>query len=233
LFDFGVADNGAFYYAMELLEGLDTDALVRRFGPMSAERALYLLGQVCHSLSEAHARGLVHRDIKPANVFVCRYGEDWDFVKVLDFGIVKESRRADGDPSHTRDHAFQGTPAFAAPEQAEGKADIDGRADIYAVGCLAYWLMTGQHVFSADTPMALLMAHVGTTATPPSSRCELPIPAALDDIVLACLAKSPDHRPQSARELANRLSDVAGVSPWTEDQAQAWWSSHAPAEANA
>jgi len=198
---------------------------------VSGGRSVYLLRQVCHSLSEAHTRGLVHRDIKPANIFVCRYGEDWDFVKVLDFGIVKESRGANGGPAQTREHTFQGTPTFAAPEQAEGKADIDGRADIYAVGCLAYWLLTGHHVFSADTPMALLMAHVGTAPTPPSARCELTIPAALDEIVLSCLAKDPAHRPQSARELANRLNNVTGVTPWTEDQAQAWWSSHAPGDA--
>jgi serine/threonine-protein kinase len=134
LFDFGVAQDGAFYYAMELLDGLDADALVRRFGPVSADRTIHLLRQVCHSLSEAHTHGLVHRDIKPANVFVCRYGEDRDFVKVLDFGIVKDSQRAYGDSAQTQEHAFRGTPAFAAPEQAEGKADIDGRADIYAVG---------------------------------------------------------------------------------------------------
>jgi len=231
LFDFGVANDGAFYYAMELLDGLDAEDLVRRFGPVSADRTLYLLRQVCHSLSEAHAHGLVHRDIKPANVFVCRYGEDRDFVKVLDFGIVKDFQGADGDSAQTQEHTFRGTPAFAAPEQAEGKADIDGRADIYAVGCLAYWFMTGQHVFSADTPMALLMAHVGTAPTPPSARCELAIPAALDDIVLSCLAKDPTNRPQSARELADRLSDVPGIGPWTDDQARAWWSSHAPGDA--
>ena len=121
LFDFGIASDGAFYYVMELLDGLDADTLVRRFGPMPAERAIYLLRQICHSLSEAESCGLVHRDIKPANIFLCRYGEEYDFVKVLDFGLVKAVRDpADADPVHTRENAIQGTPAFMAPEQAMG-----------------------------------------------------------------------------------------------------------------
>jgi hypothetical protein len=231
LFDFGVANDGAFYYAMELLDGLDTDALVRRFGPVSADRSVHLIRQVCHSLSEAHTRGLVHRDIKPANIFVGRYGEDWDFVKVLDFGIVKESR-TNGGVAHTSDHAFQGTPAFAAPEQAEGKADLDGRADIYSVGCLAYWLLTGEYVFNVDTPMAMLMAHVSTEPSPPSTRTELAIPMALDNIVLSCLAKRPADRPQSARELADQLGDVSGAATWTQDQARSWWTTHVPMHAS-
>src|SRR2546422_336274 len=150
LFDFGMAADGAFYYVMELLDGLDADSLLRRFGPTPPERAIYLLRQVCHSLSEAQSCGLVHRDIKPANIFVCRYGEEYDFVKVLDFGIVRACRdSADTSPVHTREHAIQGTPAFIAPEQAMG-ADLDGRADIYATGCLAYWFLTGQFVRSEE-----------------------------------------------------------------------------------
>src|SRR5438874_656254 len=155
LFDFGIAADGAFYYVMELLDGLDADSLLRRFGPTPPERAIYLLRQVCHSLSEAQSCGLVHRDIKPANIFLCRYGEEYDFVKVLDFGIVKGVRdSAEPSPVHTRENAVQGTPAFIAPEQAMG-TDLDARADIYATGCVAYWLLTGQFVFTAETPMAL------------------------------------------------------------------------------
>src|SRR5690349_8509296 len=131
LFDFGIAADGAFYYVMELLDGLDADTLLRRFGPTSPERAVYLLRQVCHSLSEAESCGLVHRDIKPANIFLCRYGEEFDFVKVLDFGIVKSAGQAgDAGPGHTQENAVHGTPAFIAPEQAMGSA-LDGRADIY------------------------------------------------------------------------------------------------------
>ena len=230
LFDFGTADNGAFYFAMELLDGLDADGLVRRFGPLPAERAIHLLIQVCHSLSEAHSRGLVHRDMKPANVFVCRYGEELDFVKVLDFGIVKDLKGVSRDPGLTNADAIQGTPAFLAPEQALGTTDLDGRCDIYATGCLAYWLLTAEQVFTADTPVALLMHHVQTTPTPPSARTELAIPAALDEIILACLAKNPAERPQTARELARRLGTVELKAEWTEERARAWWALHQLAE---
>jgi eukaryotic-like serine/threonine-protein kinase len=228
LFDFGRAEDGAFYYAMELLDGLDADSLVRRFGPIPPERAIYLLRQVCHSLSEAQSCGLVHRDIKPANVFLCRYGEEFDFVKVLDFGIVGSARDA-GDLSlvHTRENAVRGTPAFIAPEQAMG-TEVDGRADIYATGCLAYWFLTGQLVFAGETPMALLMHHAKTAPAPPSTRTDHPIPRALDDLVLSCLAKEPGDRPQSARELSLRLAELDGATPWSQARAQEWWATHGP-----
>jgi len=230
LFDFGVATDGAFYYVMELLDGLDADSLLRRFGPTPPERAIYLLRQVCHSLSEAQSCGLVHRDIKPANIFLCRYGEEYDFVKVLDFGIVGAVRdAADSSLVHTRENAVRGTPAFIAPEQALG-TDLDWRADIYATGCLAYWLLTGQFVFTAATPMGLLLQHAQTPPAPPSSRTELPIPPALDDLVLSCLAKDPAKRPQSARELSLRLAEVEGASAWTQDRARDWWVTHQPAQ---
>jgi eukaryotic-like serine/threonine-protein kinase len=230
LFDFGVSAEGAFYYVMELLDGLDAETLVRRTGPVPAERAIHLLRQVCHSLSEAESCGLVHRDIKPANIFLCRYGEDHDFVKVLDFGIVKATTAtAKTGPALTREMTVRGTPAFMAPEQAMGSADVDGRADIYATGCVAYWLLTGQQVFTADTPLALLLHHAQTAATPPSARTEVPVPSALDDLVLSCLAKDPAARPQTARELSRRLASVEGANDWTDDRARAWWASHQPA----
>jgi eukaryotic-like serine/threonine-protein kinase len=229
LFDFGMAADGAFYYVMELLDGLDADSLLRRFGPTPPERAIYLLRQVCHSLSEAQSCGLVHRDIKPANIFLCRYGEEYDFVKVLDFGIVGAVRDSvDPSPVHTGENAVHGTPAFMAPEQAMG-TDLDGRADIYATGCVAYWLLTGQFVFTAETPMGLLLKHAQTPPTPPSARMDRPIPPALDDLVLSCLAKDPANRPQSARELSLRLADVEGASAWTQDRAREWWATHPPA----
>jgi hypothetical protein len=228
LFDFGIADDGSFYYVMELLDGFDTDTLVRRDGPIPAERAIHVLRQVCHSLSEADSYGLVHRDIKPANVFLCRYGEDYDFVKVLDFGIVKAAHEtADTGFALTQANMVHGTPAFIAPEQILG-SDLDGRADIYATGCLAYWLLTGRLVFTGDTTMALLLHHARTPPTPPSMQTELPIPAALDDLVLACLAKDPAERPQSARELARRLAAVEGANAWNEDRAREWWATHNP-----
>ena len=223
LFDFGIAADGAFYYVMELLEGLDADSLVRRYGPVPPERAIHVLRQVCHSLSEAHACGLVHRDVKPANVFLCRYGEEYDFVKVLDFGIVGtvQDRGGDGE-GPTRPNEVHGTPAFMAPEQAAGTA-WDGRADIYATGCLGYWLLTGQFVFTAETPIGLLMQHARTPPAPPSVRAGQPIPPALDALILACLAKDPADRPATARELARRLGEVEGAGGWTQDSARAWW----------
>jgi eukaryotic-like serine/threonine-protein kinase len=234
LFDFGVSNDGAFYYAMELLDGLDADALIRRFGPVPAERAVYLLRQVCHSLVEAESRGLVHRDIKPSNIFVCRYGEDYDFVKVLDFGIVKARHEAAvPGAALTRETVIHGTPAFMAPEQALGGDQLDGRADIYAVGCVAFWLLTGKLVFIADTPAGLLMQHIQTPAPAPSTRTELSIPAALDRVVLSCLAKSPNDRPQSAKELTRLLDEVDGAGAWTETRSREWWEKHRPAPAGA
>jgi plasmid stabilization system protein ParE len=226
LFDFGMAADGAFYYVMELLDGLDADSLLRRFGPIPPERAIFLLRQVCHSLSEAQSCGLVHRDVKPANIFLCRYGEEYDFVKVLDFGIVGAVRDTPGgNLMQTGGETVRGTPAFIAPEQAMG-GELDGRADIYATGCLAYWLLTGKLVFTADTPMGLLVQHAQTPPTPPSARTDRPIPPALDDLVLSCLAKDPAKRPQSARELSIRLAEIEGAGTWTQDRAREWWLTH-------
>ncbi len=229
VFDFGVDRDGSFYYVMELLDGLDASTMIRRFGPMPAERVVYLVRQVCHSLSEAESVGLVHRDIKPANILVCRYGEDHDFVKVLDFGLVKALSDTRAEVTGlTRENEVRGTPAFIAPEQALGRTDLDGRVDIYATGCVAYWLLTGELVFEATNSTALLVHHVHTPPSPPSSRTELPIPEDLDRLVLACLEKDPARRPQSAQELSTRLAESAAAGGWTEDDANAWWSQHRP-----
>ena len=186
---------------------------------MPASRAVYILRQVCHSLGEAHAAGLVHRDIKPANIFVCRYGSDFDFVKVLDFGVVKQQNLAD-DPALTA-QGLVGTPAFLAPEMATG-AELDGRADIYALGCVAYWLLTGQLVFEADNLLALATKHVNEEPVPPSQRTELDIPADLEAVVMDCLRKKPADRPGSAEELAARLSGCEAAD-WGKQEAQSWW----------
>ncbi|HSE28267.1 MAG TPA: serine/threonine-protein kinase [Gemmatimonadales bacterium] len=233
LFDFGVAADGTFYYVMELLDGLDADSLVRRFGPVPPERAIHLLRQVCHSLSEAESCGLVHRDVKPANIFLCRYGEEFDFVKVLDFGIVRAARDRDEPGSAlTGENAVQGTPAFMAPEQAMGRP-VDGRTDIYAAGCVAFWLLTGEPVFTGDNPMGQLVDHAKTPPDPPSARTDRPISAALDAVVLSCLAKDPANRPQSARELSRRLAAVEGADTWTQERAREWWEASQPAGAGA
>ncbi len=229
LWDFGVADDGGFYYVMELLDGLDLEALVRLHGPVPAERAIHLIRQVCHSLAEAEEHGLVHRDIKPANILACRYGGDADFVKVLDFGIVRATDASSEDTIlQTSDTKVQGTPAFIAPEQALGQSGIDGRADIYATGCVLYWLLTAQLVFSAETTVALLVHHAHTEPAPPSSRVEIAIPGELDALVMSCLAKNPADRPQSARELSQRLERVSGLDVWTDERARAWWNLHRP-----
>jgi len=234
LFDFGIADDGTFYYVMELLEGLDAERIVNRFGPMPASRVIHVVRQICHSLSEAESISLVHRDIKPANIVLCRYGEDYDFVKVLDFGIVKAlqepgaAEAARTIPALTVEHVVQGTPAFMAPEQVLGGQPVGNRADIYAIGCVTYWLLTGQLVFTGDTPMQLLVQHAQAMPVPPSARTTSPVPKELDAIVLACLAKDPMHRPQTARELARRLEGVPVRSEWTPQLARTWWETHQP-----
>ena len=225
LYDFGVTDDGAFYYVMELLDGLDLATLIERFGPLPAERVVHLLRQICHSLGEAHEHGLVHRDIKPANVFTCRLGPDLDFVKVLDFGLVKATgEKSGGATALTREGVVAGTPAFMAPELALG-TEVDGRSDIYALGCLAYWLLTAEPVFEGDTPVATLLKHVQEEPVAPSLRTETPIPADLETVVMACLAKDPADRPQTAAELDARLKECS-VGPWTGEQAEEWWRLH-------
>jgi eukaryotic-like serine/threonine-protein kinase len=230
LFDFGVAADGSFYYVMELLDGLDADTLVKRFGSIAPERVIQILRQMCHSLSEAESRGLVHRDIKPANVFLCRYGEDYDFVKVLDFGIAKAVHDTSSETRTdlTVASVIRGTPAFIAPEQALGAADVDSRADIYSTGCVAYWLLTGQLVFTADTPIGLLLAHAQTPPAPPSTRTEIAIPPDLEALVLCCLAKDRDQRPKSARDLLQRLDAIPLSQPWSDPRAREWWTTHLP-----
>ena len=226
LYDFGVADTGALYYVMELLQGFDAQVLVEKFGPLPAERVVYLLTQVCDSLGEAHAAGLVHRDIKPSNIHVCRYGRKFDFVKVLDFGLVK-LRHDVGDEKTmaqlTVANVITGTPAFMAPEQVLGEAASDGRTDLYAVGCVAFWLLTGQTVFQGSTVMDMLTQHARDEPPPPSQCSELPIPPALDEVILRCLAKRPQDRPQSADELAQALQIACDARAWTEAQGREWW----------
>jgi eukaryotic-like serine/threonine-protein kinase len=226
LYDFGVAE-GTFYYVMELLDGFDLEKLVDAFGPMPVERAVHVLTQVCHSLAEAHAEGLVHRDIKPSNVFVCRYGRDVDFVKVLDFGLVK-TLDANSDIAVTVEHTLRGTPAFMAPEQVLGTQPVDGRSDIYALGCLAYWLVTGQMVFTGRTAMETITQHTHSAPVPPSVRTELEIPEAFDRVVLTCLDKRPDMRPATAAILAQQLRAINTGRSWTPDVAAAWWNAHYP-----
>jgi serine/threonine protein kinase len=226
LYDFGVNDDGGFYYVMELLEGLDLHQIGTRFGPQPAERVIMLLRQACRSLAEAHALGLVHRDIKPANLFVARLGFEYDYLKVLDFGIVKDQPGSDTTLLSAQ-NLLPGTPAFMAPEVAFGEKVIDGRADLYSLACTAYWALTGQLLFRASTPAQMLLHHAQTAPVPPSQVSELPIPKELDAILMACLEKESAKRPASALELEERLSRVAS-DPWSSEQARRWWLLHAP-----
>jgi hypothetical protein len=229
LYDFGVTEDQTLYLVMELLDGMDLESLVRQHGPMPARRVVHVLRQVCDSLEEAHARGLVHRDIKPANIHIGRVGCREDFVKVLDFGLVKTAVGA--EPSlATIEGVIMGTPAYMAPEMALGD-NVDGRADLYALGCVAYYLLTGDQVFTGDTVLKVITQHLHAVPVPPSERTELPIPATLERLVLACLAKKPEERPQNARQLAQSLDTIDGMK-WGEEEAGRWWSQHHPPEAS-
>src|SRR5262245_58666683 len=228
VFDFGITRDGAFYYVMELLTGCDLESLVRDFGALPADRVTYLLRQVCHSLAEAHARGLVHRDIKPANVYVCRMGLEYDFVKVLDLGLVRFSTRSIGVTLFPSSPVATGTPAYMAPEAILGDSRVDARADVYSIGCLAYWMLTGQLVFNAGSAMQMLMAHLEQAPPPPSHRTDLPIPRELEAIVLACLEKNPDRRPLNAQVLWQSLIDCKDCERWTPEMARGWWEGHLP-----
>jgi eukaryotic-like serine/threonine-protein kinase len=221
LYDFGVAEDQTLYFVMELLEGMDLESLVGRHGPVPAGRVVHILRQVCESLDEAHVSGLVHRDIKPANIHVGRLGLVDDFVKVLDFGLVKPADGRVADSTATQAGLILGTPGYMAPEMALGDS-VDGRADLYAVGCVAYYLLTGEQVFKGATPTQVMAQHLQVAPVPPSERTTLAITPAMDRLVLDCLAKKPEDRPQSAADLARRLAAL-DVEPWTESQAREWW----------
>jgi serine/threonine-protein kinase len=208
---------------MELLDGMDLETLVERHGRLPASRVIHVLRQVCESLEEAHARGLVHRDIKPANIHLGRVGLRHDFVKVLDFGLVKSTSNASMEDSlATAAGLTPGTPAYMAPEMTRGDT-VDGRADIYAVGCVAYFLLTGELVFQADNAYQMIARHLSAAPVAPSVRGNVGLPPGLDALILRCLAKDPAERP-SAAALALALWAIEGA-PWTEDDAGAWWRS--------
>jgi len=228
LYDFGEMEDGTLFFVMELLEGMDLESLVRRKGPLPQKRVIHILRQVCESLEEAHASGLVHRDIKPANIHVGRVGLRHDFVKVLDFGLVKSVMTPPGEDSMaTAAGLTPGTPAYMAPEMAMGEM-ADGRADLYALGCVAYFLLTGQLVFEASSALRLIAKHMQESPVPPSRRTELDLSPQLEQAVLACLAKRPEDRPQTATELERMLAEIE-IEPWSEEEATNWWRTHQPA----
>jgi DNA-binding NtrC family response regulator len=225
LYDFGVSESGGLYFVMELLRGLDLFALVARFGPLPPERVVCVLRQACRSLAEAHEAGLLHRDVKPHNLFLCRLGLEHDVVKVLDFGLVK-SVGGDEDAQLTAEGGLTGTPAYLPPERATG-ATGDARSDIYALGCVAFWMLTGRTVFTGE-PMAMILDHVRTIPERPSALSSQPLPERLDQLVMDCLEKAPSKRPASAIELWRRLGEIPLAQPWTPERAEDWWRERLP-----
>lgn len=228
LYDFGTTEDGNFYYAMELLDGLSLEQLVERFGPVPPERAVHFLRQAADSLAEAHARGLIHRDVTPSNLYATRLGLTVDFIKVLDFGLVKATRPDADDTTLTAPHVTTGTPAYMAPESALGEK-LTGKTDVYGLGCVAFWLLTGRLLFDGDTPMKVMMKHVKEPPLRAAEYSEFDVPPDLDNLVLACLAKDPAERPP-ADALINRLSELSLPAPWTPDRAWNWWETHMPGE---
>jgi len=223
LYDFGVTADDTLYLVMEFLDGMDLETLVRQKGPLSAGRVSYILRQVCDSLDEAHSNGLVHRDIKPANIHLGRVGRKHDFVKVMDFGLVKAI--SDAAPEETLatipGQMAVGTPAYMSPEMALGET-VDARTDIYALGCVAYFLLTGELVFGGEKAVNLIAKHLQSEPVPPSQRTKQSIPPSLERLIMKCLAKDPNSRPQSASEMSDALSWVA-ADAWGEKQASEWW----------
>ncbi len=227
VYDFGATDDGVFFYAMELLDGVDLRTLVERHGPLPPARAVHLLRQACESLEEAHRAGLVHRDVKPANLVVGRAGIRSDFLKVVDFGLVKSLAGVLDETQLTTAGAAAGSPAFMAPEVVLDEP-FDGRADVYGLGAVAYWLLTGRLLFQERTAIRTLMAQVDREPAPPSAQAAEPIPQALDALVMRCLAKRPEDRPASMAELDAALAALPLDRPWTATDADAWWGAHGP-----
>lgn len=226
IYDYGRTEDGTFYYVMELLDGMSLAEIVARHGPLSEGRLIYLLMQLCEALQEAHQTGLIHRDIKPANIFVTQLGCQYDVLKLLDFGLVKEQQR-DVDQNRNRSGRFSGTPLYMSPEQATAYDAVDPRSDIYALGCIAYFSLAGTPPFVADCLTEVLQAHA--TQTAPSLRSQgFEVSEPLDCIIQDCLMKDPAQRPQSAADLAERLSRLAQRASWDNHKATQWWQTNAP-----
>lgn len=220
VYDYGRTPDGVLYYAMEYLDGLCLQEVVERFGPIPPARVIHILAQVCAGLAEAHASGLIHRDVKPANIMLTNSQGAHDAVTVLDFGLVKTTARNDSDLTQG---LIVGTPTYMAPESILGRA-ADQRGDLYAVGCVAYFLLTGTPVFKADTVLALLTMHASQQPVPPSHH--LTVPRDLEALVLACLDKDPERRPKNALALRDSLLNCADAGGWTRAWANEWWQEH-------
>jgi serine/threonine-protein kinase len=226
LYDFGVANDGTLYFAMELLEGIDLQQLVDEFGPQPPGRVIHILRQACLSLAEAHDRGLVHRDIKPSNLMLCRMGPQVDFLKVLDFGLVKTDGPA-ADTQLTAPDVTAGTPAYLPPEALDGVATLGHHADLYALGCVAYWLLAGRPVFTGSSAIQVLLKH-GRETPGPMIGSRGPVPGDLEALVRQCLEKQPDARPRNALTLERALAACGAAADWTADDGLEWWARYRP-----
>jgi serine/threonine-protein kinase len=222
VYDYGRTPEGVFYYAMEYLEGVNLDDLVREDGPQDPARVAHILKQVCGALAEAHGIGLIHRDVKPANVILCQRGGQYDVAKILDFGLVRELH-ADGAPELTHAGAIAGTPRFLSPEAIRTPKDVDGRSDLYSLGAVAFYLLTAHHLFEGDTFVEVCSHHLHSPPARPTERLGSAVPADLEDAVLDCLQKDPQRRPRTALELLGRLEACRELGRWGDEEARAWW----------
>lgn len=231
IYDYGRTPEGVFYYAMEYLDGIDLQVLIERYGPQSEDRVIHILRQICGSLYEAHSLGLVHRDIKPANIMFNRRGGEPDVVKVLDFGLVKaiDDNKQSG---LTSDNSLTGTPLYMSPEAIQAPQTVDARSDIYAVGAVGYFLLTGHPVFAAANIVELCQMHVSRSPDPPSLRLGKPVSPELEGALMACLEKSRAKRPQTTRDLALLLDRSPHAKEWSIEIADAWWGRHERGHAN-
>jgi serine/threonine-protein kinase len=225
LYDFGVSEQGQFYYVMEMLDGFDLEHYLGKHGTMPPARLVHFLIHACRSLVEAHAAGLVHRDLKPSNMYACRLGLEVDVLKILDFGLVRQA--GGNQPRLTQADLIVGTPDFIAPECAMGKSDLDGRTDIYSLAATAYNLAAGKSVFTGANPMVVVMQHIQAKPVPLATVAP-GVPQGLSDLIMACLAKSPADRPDAQVLLAALMA--SGIAQgWSETDRQAWWAEHRPA----
>jgi tRNA A-37 threonylcarbamoyl transferase component Bud32 len=225
IYDYGHADDGTFYYVMEYLPGQNLEHLVAHYGPLPPARAIHLLRQVCGALREAHNIGLLHRDIKPSNIIACERGGVFDVAKLLDFGLVHETGLGKNGDRLTHHGTVIGSPPYMSPEQAAGKSDIDARSDIYSLGAVAYFLLTGQPPFVRETAMMMLMAHAYEPVVPPD-KLRPDVPDDLQAVVLRCLEKDPSRRFPDAHSLERALASCAAADQWTAEQAALWWHEH-------